>query len=157
MGGDLYRRRARRRRVILSLVVSLAIAGCSGSASVDLTPTGNLENDLEKIAQFNLNDIDAATVDAKAHGDQAAIMCYPALRSFVVDLQAKLAASGQPIGPLSVIQRKRDVLALIQGGPPEGIKLACSAWALDELHQLNAMFALLARVGVTVAPIPIPP
>ena len=94
------------------------------------------------LAQFTLADLQNASMDAKAHGDKLAAMCYDFLAA---QLAAQTSTPGSTIrGAVSAFQRLRDLQSAIAGGISQDFQINCAPLLSDE--QAN-----LARLGAVTA------
>lgn len=109
-------------RKLLTVLVSLALAGCAsgpaltGNASADLAANqASLTAALQNLSKFTVADLQAASADAKAHNDAEAAMCWDGLVPIVQSIGTGGALPAVPkiAGGASLFQAVRD---LLQGG-----------------------------------------
>jgi hypothetical protein len=124
----------------LIALVALFLTGCSGTVLTN-GPFGDL-------SKLTATDIQAALADATAHGDKAAMQCYPVLLGVLADLQAKSAAPVNVAGVVSAFQAARDLAKTVQsnaGGNElvQAVNLGCAALFNDaqgDILRLAAKF-----------------
>jgi hypothetical protein len=128
----------------LAIICMLALSACAAGQTKD--------NAVVSLASFAISDLQAAQADAEAHGDQIATACYPALITFVTQLQSS-AQQSSPAGTFSGFQRARDAVKDTEGGVPVYLRIGCAALVQDVTSDVAQFLGALASIGVKGAAI----
>ena len=95
-----------------------------------------------KIQQVALDDLKAATADAKATGDTIASNCYDAWIGLITAQQTAQGAALPEPHIITAFQRNRDLVNALRPGSP--LKVACAPFA-EELKQ--DVITLLSKIA----------
>ena len=128
----------------LAIICGLALSACAANQ------TNN--NAVVSLTSFAITDLQAAQADAEAHGDQIAAACYPALITFVSQLQNS-AQESRPVGGFSGFQRARDAVKDTEAGVPVYLRIGCAALAQDVTGDVAQFLGSLASIGIKGAAI----
>ena len=126
---------------LFAVFLALLATGCATSGGYS-SPFGD-------ITKLTNADLDAALADATAHGDKAAMACYPVLKSVIANLPAQVPAA-PPAGIVSAFQAARDASKAVQSGVTSGqnaivqeVNLGCAALFNDtqgDILRLGVIF-----------------
>ena len=124
-----------------SLVIfcALALSACAAGKANNNAVVG--------LTSSAITDLQAAQADAEAHGDQIAAACYPALITFVAQLQSS-AQQSQPVGGFSGFQRARDAVKDAEAGVPVYLRIGCAALVQDVTGDAAQFLGSLASIGI---------
>lgn len=113
--------------------IRAAVTGTPQAASPDL---------ISKIQTVALDDLKAATADAKATGDTISANCYDAWIGLIVAQQTAQATPLPEPHLITAFQRNRDLVNALRPGSP--LKVACAPFA-EELKQ--DVITLLSKIA----------
>lgn len=122
------------------LVTMVLLTGCAGTVSSSPDP-----DPLTALGQIAAVDLDAAQAIAVAHNDTIAAMCFPVLKKYL----GATPTGDQIKGVISAFEKARVTRLGVENGVPSDLKIACAPLLMDE-----RMF--LVRLGIMLAPVPIP-
>lgn len=137
-------RRSLRCGLLALCALPFAVGGCATSQIIrDMRadPGADLFEVVRKVA---VEDLQAAFIDAEAHGDDIAAVCYAVLLKYA----QKERQDFEVKGAFSAFQRARDLRAQISGGVPTDLRIGCSALMLDT-RDFILRIAALSR-GATI-------
>lgn len=138
-------------RGVVCGALSLIVSACASNTP----PNGMAGDPLKVIHSLALEDVQSALLDARAHNDRVAAMCYAKLIE-VID-EASLDSAG-PAGVVSAFQRARDVAQQATDGfVPQDVNISCAPLVLDAqqtLVRLAAVFGGRAALNGIMVPVP---
>lgn len=121
-----------------------ALVACTSQSQV--VPGQTVVNLPANLASLTVADLQAADVDAKAHGDAVASMCYEAVIPMIQVANSPVA----PVGAVSAFQDLRDGVATSSGAQAllKQLEVPCGPLAVDvnlSLVDLIAKFAVAVK------------
>ena len=137
------------RKIIAAVAVAAMLGGCVVAPNAKPSP---IQSNIQALAAFTVADLQTASTDAHAHGDQTAYQCYDYLIVTIPTLAPAGGVTGT-VGAVVVFQQARDLANGINpnNGVLKGINLACAPLVIDTQTVINQLIVTMGGAAAGLA------